>query len=347
MIQQPMMMPPQAMQPMMQPQQCVQQQPSYNAVKIDIINPQVNPNQPAQPMAQQYYNYPQVPVYDYPQQSVYMPQQPMAQPVYPQPVVPQPVLPAQPQVPQVIQQPQIINQAPQAPAQAPVIEPPAATAIPTGLDLPSFKAGLASEDLEVQGNTIEKIAEIALDNPAQGTQLLDKDIVDGLLAVLAKDSTTLAGPTPAQQEIRQKILSGVQVSEQENAEANKISPMETAERNKQYSLYTISILQNLLGSEVEKQTGAKVEITDLPGIPQVVETVKSNPNPMLRASGIAALVNIAKPEYEPVLKSVFEIAQTDADPGVQNVAKDALSRLTAKAAPQEMPQAAPVQNAAA
>lgn len=71
-------------------------QPNYNAVKIDINNPQVNAGQtPGQPATSPMYSYPKAPVYEVPKQSIYKPEQkPANQPsaVKEAPTVPAPVL---------------------------------------------------------------------------------------------------------------------------------------------------------------------------------------------------------------------------------------------------------------
>lgn len=54
--------------------------------------------------------------------------------------------------------------------------------------------------------------------------------------------------------------------------------MEQAERNKEYALYTISILAKIYTDEVEKQTGNIVPLTDLPGSAAIVDALRFNPN---------------------------------------------------------------------
>ena len=54
---------------------------------------------------------------------------------------------------------------------------------------------------------------------------------------------------------------------------------------------------------------------------------KDNPNPMLRASGLAALAYNARPEYKSVMKEIFELSKQDADENVQKVAEEGLAKL--------------------
>lgn len=314
-------------------------QPSQaNAVNIQIYNPQAYAGgQGGQASVQ-------APTMAAP----FVPSTPVA-PQAPAPVAPQAVPPA----PVIQEAPAAAPTAPAPTAPAPAQEAPAATpAAPAeapkvvdpqaqkpAIDVPSFNAKLRSENLEEQATTIEQIAELTQSDPAAATALLDTQIMEGLLGVIAKDTTTLQGPTPKQLELRQSIIAGKTLTDAEKAEANTITPMETAERNKQYALYTIAFLQNLLSAEVEKRNGTKLDIKDLPAIEQVVQTAKSDPNPLLRVSALASLSHIAKPEYAPVLSQIFELAKADADTNVQEAAKKAADQLAQLGQPAAAPAA--------
>lgn len=311
-----------------------QAQPSYNAVKIDINNPQVNvgsdySQNPIQgpTQAPQIYSYPQAPIYEIPQQSIYQ---------QPQPSVEQPSaakeVPAVPQ-PVVIQQP--------APAQTPVVAPTKPVEVKTPqvatppVDVNAFLAKLNSADFEEQANAMESIADMAQTSPDKAKDLLDVKVIDTLLGIMQKDTSKLEGPTPEQLQIREKIMGGKTVTDAEKAQANKITPMEQGERNKQYSIYTVAILQKLYVSEIEKLSNSVVPITELPGASAVVEQAKNNPNPMVRASAVDALSYIQRPEYKQDLNTLFTISKNDKDANVQQAASKALEKLAqvADAAP--------------
>lgn len=317
--------------------------PEYNAIKINIVDPKVNA--PGYQQPQSVYNYPQAPVYSYPQAPVY------AQPpvYYPQPVQQQgQVVLTQPplqQPPVSVPSPQVVNTQtvnqvppsviPPAPT-APQTEETAATAAPeapqqqtqtASVDVPAFTARIKSEDLEDAGKAIEEVADLAQTKPELAPQLLDTDLMESLLGVIGKDSSALEGPSDKQKELRQQVLEGKQLSVEDMAEANKITPLEMAERNKQYALFTTAILQNSLIDEFKKTNNMTPDIKDLPGMEQIVTTIKDNPNPMLRASGLAALAYNARPEYKPVMKEIFELSQQDADENVQKVAAEGLAKL--------------------
>lgn len=316
--------------------------PEYNAIKINIVDPKVNA--PGYQQPQSVYNYPQAPVYTYPQAPVYT--QP---PVYvPQPVQQQGQVvmtppPAQQPAPVQVPQPQVVNTQtvnqvppsviPQAPAPAEQTAPAAAPEAPqpqtqtASVDVPAFTARIKSEDLEDAGKAIEEVADLAQTKPDIAPQLLDTDLMEALLGVIGKDSSALEGPSEKQKELRQQVLEGKQLSDADMVEANKITPLEMAERNKQYALFTTAILQNSLIDEFKKTNNMTPDIKDLPGMEQIVTTIKDNPNPMLRASGLAALAYNARPEYKPVMKEIFELSQQDADENVQKVAAEGLAKL--------------------
>ena len=322
-------------------------QPSYNAVKIDIHNPQVNVPQATQaPIAPVVppviYNYPQTSLYEVPQKSVYAPkvtaqeapkvQIPVviAKPVAEAPVVPPP--------PVIIQQP-VIKTASVQVQPKPVVEAKVATAEPKKvevqkpedikpkIDINKFIEKLTSNKLDEQANTMAAIATMAQTSPQNAVDLLNVKVVDTLLGIMNTDTSKLAGPTEKQLEIRKNIIEGKKVSEADLETASDITPLELAERNKVYSMYTVATLQKVYADELEKKSGIKVPMTELPGASGIVEQIKSNPNPMVRAAGLDALSYIQAPQYKKDLTTLFTVAQTDKDVNVQKSATIALEKL--------------------
>lgn len=335
-----------------QPSYPLVSQASYNAVKIDIHNPQVNThNNPSTPQSEPvtnpqtnpiYGNVPTASVYEVPKQSIYEPQANFNQP----PTAPL-TSPTMPSIPApVIVTPTVKTNVPTAPTpEAKKEEAPAPAPAPAdapaktvdvkapveakpAVDVNAFLARLANPDFKEQANAMEEIADMAQNQPQKATELLDVKVIDSLLNIMQADSSKLEGPTPQQLQIREKIITGKPVTEAETVEANKISPMELAERNKQYAIYTVAIMQKLYGSEIEKTNNAVVPLTELPGAAGIVEQIKSNPNPMVRASGIDALSYIQRPEYKQDLTTLFTVAKNDKDVNVQEVAAKALEKLT-------------------
>ena len=325
---------PQAYTPVQQ-QPLYRQQPQVNAVNIQIFDPKSF----AQPDPT--YAMPTNSVYTVPQQSVYNPAQPASQtPPAPPVPVPPPVVNTQnvnPPAPSVIPQQPQPTPAPAQPQAAPQTQTPEQPVTPPPAPQPTAAApsfntkGLAqdvkSDNLETAGAAIEKIADIAQHNPNEAKQLLDQELMESLLGVIAKDTTQLQDATPQQLQWREELLQGKTLTPEQTAEAQKISPKEMADRNKQYALFTVAILQDLLVKEFQAQNNVTPDIKDLPGMEQIVSTIKDNSSPMLRASGLAALAYNARPEYTPVMKEIFGLSEQDEDPNVRNVASDGFEKL--------------------
>lgn len=361
-----------------QMQQYATPAPNYNAVKIDVHNPSVNTpgvgqavvNVPQQPQyaapTMPYYTYPQAQLYDYPQtnqQPYYMPpvmQTPQPPAVQPAPVAQAPAAPVEVPAPQVVQPaPQVIQQninAPQ-PAPEPVVTKPAEApkdtkaveVVPSApltpqVDLNGFVAKLTNPDYDVQAATMEEIANMVKNDPQKATELLDVKVMGALTNMVKLDTANLAGPTPEQLAARKKKDEKQTLTPDEMKLADTPSAYEAAERNKSYAMYTLAILQKLYGDEVAKLTNTTVPLTELPGAVTIVEQLKNNPNPVVRASAVEALSYIQNPAYKNDLNTIFTIAQNNVDPAVQDAAKEALKKLNElDQSAQNAPQAATVE----
>ena len=301
----------------------------FNGVNIEIINPQGQGVVPqasyttttAVPMPAQF-----VPV----QQPVYMPQPAPAQFPASQAIVQTPgypdVVAQQPEAP-VVPAPQIVT--PQttqaAPAAAPVVEAPAAVSINPQYSPASFAAKLTSDNVDTQKDSIEELAELIKNDKEAGPGLLDTQVFDALLQIINKDTSALEAPSDEVKALRSKPKE--QLSEAEKIKAETPSPLEKAEINKQYAIYTIAFMQELLNKELTARNNPIVSLENLPCIEDVINAVKSNPNPIIRVSGIAALSHIARPEYKENLTTIFELAKSDEDERVKEAADNALGVL--------------------
>ena len=316
----------------------VPQQPgsSANAVKIDIFNPTVNAPQAQGQYQAQMPMTPTMPIYNYPQ-APYQPYYPPIVNTQPQPPVvtqtPQSVpavdIPVQPQM---VPPAPVVENAPKAEAEKPAqAEKPVDVVPPQDVkpqvDLNAFLAKLTNPDYEVQASAMEEIANMVDKEPQKALDLLDNEVVEALENIIKADTSALAGPTPEQEALRQKMFNNEQLTDTEKVSALTMSPKEQAERNKSYAIFTSAILQKLYSDEYRKMNNVTVPITELPGIVTVIEQLKNNPNAMVRTSAIEALSYIQDPEYKKDLNTIFTIAQNDVDNGVKEAAKEALAKL--------------------
>ena len=345
-----------------QPQYCpVQpQQPSYNAVKIDVHNPSVSA--PAPQYIPQY-EQPTAPIYAYPQAPIYAYPQPQQAPVcYPgmvpqQVTVPAPTTEVAPVVQQApaVKEPVVVPPVVPAPVtainqqniNAPVVASPqevkapvqeaaasaqkpeivASEPVVAPVDLNGFIAKLANPDFDVQVAGMEDIAGMVKGNPEKASVLLDTKIFDALNNIIAFDSSSVEGPTKEQLSARAKMESGAAVTDAEKTLAMTPTLQDKAERNKSYALFTTAIMDKLYADEISKLSNNTVPLTELPGIANLVNQLKDNPNPIVRASALDALSYIQAPAYKQDLTTLFTVAKKDKDPGVSQAAELALQKL--------------------
>lgn len=315
---------------------CYQQQPAksqFNGVNIEIINPTGN-TAPMPATAPAYYSQPVYPaavpvmpsmptfpvagptsqaVVQAPQ-GAYPVEAPAAAPVMAQPAAPV----VAPQAPAVTPAPiPVVTQQPQAAAPvvpAPQIETPAAAPVAAdpAINPATFAGKLQTSDLNAQRAAIEEVAELVKNDKTAGPILLDTQIFDALVGIINSDTSALQGPTPEQLNDKNRQVA---------------TPLEIAEQNKQYALYTIAFMQDRLNTELEQRNGQTLELKDLPCIETVINAAKSNPNPNIRSGAIAALSHIARPQYNADLKQIFDLAKSDEDASVQETATKAAQSL--------------------
>ena len=210
------------------------------------------------------------------------------------------------------------------------------------VDIPLVISNLTNADYDVQAQQMEEIARISMDNPENAVPYIVRDVFATLVDITKADTSELASPTEAQVQVRKKVIANYLVMENAKGDknvklpyelsdaeielANQISPMEQAERNKEYAMYTMSVLAKIYTDEVEKQTGNIVPMTDLPGTSAIVDALRYNPNPEVKLAAIDALSHIERPEYKDELTTLFTLAQTDTNPLVAMAATRAIER---------------------
>ena len=202
-------------------------------------------------------------------------------------------------------------------------------------------ANLKDADFDKQALQIEEIARLSLQNKDNAVNYIVRDVFSSLMDIANKDTTKLEPPTKEQVEIRKKLISDFieieknpqakdvpfKLSEDEVALAAKLSPMEQAERNKEYALYTMAILDKVYIEEIQKETGNVVPMTDVPGLSTIVDAVKNNPNSGVKAAAIDALAYVQRPEYKEELNTIYTLAQQDQNQQVVMTAKRAQETL--------------------
>lgn len=212
------------------------------------------------------------------------------------------------------------------------------------VDIPLVISNLTNEDFDVQAQQMEEIARVALDDSNNAIPYIVRDVFSSLIDITKKDSAELAAPTDEQIQARRKVIANFvsmengkaknqpvklpySITEKDVALADTIAPMEQAERNKEYALYTIAILAKVYTDEIEKQTGNIVPMTDIPGTAAIVDSLRYNPNSGVKIASIDALRHIYRPEYKEEMSTLFTLAQADTNPEVAIAATRALDKI--------------------
>lgn len=246
------------------------------------------------------------------------------------PVAPVPVAPV-PTVPQptpVVNAPvtQNVNVNPAIPAAivdnkqnttvAPVAPVQQEATLPGGIEVNALLSGLASNNPDEQTAAIQKIAEVAQTDPAAARALLNEQTFGKIVDVINADTSKLQGPTG-------------------KPDPKNLSPLEKAEINKQFAVYTLAILQKNFRDEINKEMKKNnlpdIAINDLPYIKEgIVNNLKDNPNPTIREACLSALNYVGRPEDKEVLRVLYDIsAKHDSNPAVRTSAQDYLTKLPA------------------
>ena len=215
------------------------------------------------------------------------------------------------------------------------------------VDIDSVVKNLSGNDFDKQAQQMEEIAKVAMLKPEDAVSYITADVFTGLIEIVKKDTSDLTPPNKNQIDTRKKIIINELVKEQaiknnmplseievpyqltkeEIDSAVNITTMEQAERNKEYALYTIAILSKIYADQIEDISGNIVPATDLPGISDVVDTLKNNQNAGVKIAAIDALRYISRPEYNEELESVFYLATKDSNEYVAINAQRALDSL--------------------
>lgn len=215
------------------------------------------------------------------------------------------------------------------------------------VDVQNIVKALSNEDFDVQARQMEEIARISMEDSAKALPFIVTEIFTELINIVKKDTSNLTPPSEKQIEIRKQIIVNeiikeqaraekkdvselelpYKISKQELAEASNLSTLEQAERNKEYALYTMAILAKVYTDEVHKQTGNIVPLTDLPGVSEIVDSLRYSSNAGVKIAAIDALRYINRPEYKEELTAVLELATDDKNPYVARNAAVALENI--------------------
>ena len=197
------------------------------------------------------------------------------------------------------------------------------------IDISKASENLASKDRDVQAKQIEEVVRTALTDPELAKHYLVSDIFTGLIKITEEDVTKLQPPTQKQVEVRQKLIANIIAAERDKKSADNLpyklseedinlainlTPLELAERNKEYAITALSVLAELFIEDYEEKEGRIVPITDAPGVSAIVNALRKDPDSAVKLAALDALRHIQRPEYKEELSALYTMAQTDPNP---------------------------------
>lgn len=360
-------------------QQPIPQTGGANAVAINILNPQAfGAPQQAQPYGytNSLYQMPSVSAYApqgpeagyfqqyVPQQvhqgidSMYMTQPPMMpqMPVY-QPMAVAPVYAPQPQViPDSVIEPQDASVSAE---QAPVVAQDKPESAPVQVDVDSLVQDLSSADAAVKAAAIDKIAELVQD-PSHDValQVVSEPVMSSLVNIINEDTSALEGKTKEQEEVATKIANQVQLTPEEEAIAENLSPKDAANKNKVFAMYTLAMLDKMQRDNLAEYAQAQTDngqksietkpLKELKGFAEMENIIKNGTEPELQIAAMQALQYMMEPQDTAKVQEILSVAQNSANEGVKAAATEVLNMIAG--AQQEQPateaEQAPQQQAA-
>lgn len=232
-------------------------------------------------------------------------------------------------------------------ASAPEIIPDAN--LKPAINIDEVNANLKSDNYDVQARQLEKIVKAALGDKESAIPYVTQSVFAEIINLAEKDTSALEGPTNEQIELRKKIITNEIIKERETAKGKKpeeielpynitksdlaiaatLSPLEMAERNKEYALLTLAALGKVYVEEFENKTGNVVPLTDIPGASVIANSLRNSKNPSVKIAAIEALAYINRDEYKDEISAIMKIAATDENQLVSMVAKELLKSMKA------------------
>ena len=199
---------------------------------------------------------------------------------------------------------------------------------------------MKNKNNDTKAKTINQIAEYVQSTPETALQVVSEPIMKSLVNIINEDTSALEGPTDQQIAIAEKIAKGEQLTPEENALSEQLSPRDKANKNRIFALYTLAMIQKLQRDELnqyietQKANGEQpiepLPIDQLIGYNDIVNVINNDPRPEVKVAAIQALQHVANPEDKATVEKVLAESLKSNDEAVKSAANEALSKFNAK-----------------
>ena len=234
-----------------------------------------------------------------------------------------------------VAQPETETKAEATPEEAPEVTPANNNYEPVQkVDIAKVIAGLESEDLNVQTQTIEAISSMTQAQGDIAFQLVEDTVMGKLAQIASVDVSKLEGPSKERLEIAEKLKKGKKITNEERQILDTSSPKEIAVKNKVISMYTLALLQKLQRDEVDSFNAAQpegsskipnVQIGELIGFKEMMQEASGSEIPVVRKAALEAISYVLRPEEGEIAKELLTPFVNDKDADVQKIAKRTLA----------------------
>ena len=136
--------------------------------------------------------------------------------------------------------------------------------------------------------------------------------------------------------IAEKIAKGEQLTPEENALSEQLSPRDKANKNRIFALYTLAMIQKLQRDELnqyiemQKANGEKpiapLSLNDLVGFNEVVNVINNDSRPEVKVAAIQALQYVAEPQDKENVKQILAQSLNSGDEAVKAVADETMAK---------------------
>ena len=219
--------------------------------------------------------------------------------------------------------------------------------IKPNIDVTGVVSNLQSEDFDAQVLQMKKIIDDINTDSKIANEYVVTDVFSALIDIVKKDTTNFAAPNDKQENARNMIRENIEflaqaekdgkdlnsvkipndLTEEDIENAIKLSPLEEAERNKDYAMTTIAKLAKVYIDDMEQKTGNVIPLTDVPGISEIVDELRYNENPTIKMTAIGALRYISRPEYNEEISTILDMTAKTSGADVAKLAEFAKANL--------------------
>jgi len=199
-------------------------------------------------------------------------------------------------------------------------------------------SNLQSADLDVKADAINQIAWCAQSEPEIALQVVAEPVMNALVNIINQDTSNLQGPTEEQIRIAQKIANNEQLTPEEDALAEQLSPKDKANKNRIFALYTLAMIQKIQRDELNQYIETQIangeapipplQLNDLIGFDSIANIIQNDARPEVKVAAIQALQHVATNEDKATVQALLATSLTSNNAEIKAAAEELMAKFT-------------------